>query len=142
MDPERTFRIGEISRLSELSVELQDISENFVLFLALDALGITDAELRDAARKLIDRGLAYVCIWGNECERVHDCFDLERAPDEPSGATVMTTWHTDEPVEESLWFFANNAFPDESFVPSCKDWIAIAVGNSISLDRIRNILAS
>jgi hypothetical protein len=60
---------------------------------------------------------------------VHDQFDLERDPNETEGRVVMTTWHDDEPLSETLSFFANCAFPSDDFEAGCTDWVAISVAN-------------
>ena len=62
---------------------------------------------------MLEQGIAYLCVWGTDCERVHDLFDLERMPDEPKGRVVMTTWHSKESLSEALWFFANCVEPDD-----------------------------
>jgi hypothetical protein len=73
--------------------------------------------------------MAYLCVWGGDCSRVHDQFDLERDTEEREGRVVVTTWHDDEPIEEALWFFANCAYPDTEFEADCRDWVAISVAN-------------
>ena len=100
-----------------------------MLLLAVDAASIGDESLRGVARRLIDRGLAFFCVWGEDCSRVHDQFDLERDFDEADGRSVMTTWHDDEPLSEAAWFFANVAYPDYDFEVDCRDWVAISVAS-------------
>jgi len=106
----------------------------------MDATSTPDESLRMVARQLISRGMAYLCAWGNDCSRVHDQFDLERDPDEPENRTVTTTWHSEEPLSEALWYFANVAYPDVSFELDCTDWVAISVANSDWEQEIRTEL--
>lgn len=124
----RRYLVGNLTRIEDILSILGQVSSRFMLFLALDASSISDQTLRSVARALIDRGMSYLCVWGNECSRVHDEFDLERG-DEPDGHVVMTTWHDDEPLAEALWFFANVAYPDSSFEAECRDWVAISIGS-------------
>jgi hypothetical protein len=58
------------------------------LFLAVDATAVSDTDIRNMAKGLLQHGIAYLCVWGPDCERVHDQFDLERMPDEPKGPPV------------------------------------------------------
>lgn len=126
----RRYCIGIVDSFVDLSSIVGEVSPHFMLFLAVDATSITDEILRLVARKLLDRGLSYLCVWGNDCGRVHNQFDLERHPIEAEGCSVMTTWHSDEPLSEALWFFANVAYPDEDFEPDCCDWVSVSVLNS------------
>jgi hypothetical protein len=89
------------------------------------------------AKGLLRHGIAYLCVWGPDCERVHDQFDLERVPDEPKGRVVMTTWHSKESITDALWFFATCAEPDEGFESECTDWVAISVANEAWAETIR-----
>ena len=68
------------------------------------------AEWRDQVGAwLVDGGCMYAMAWGLDCESWHDAvdwanidtFDPQPVPDE---ALVMTTWHSDEPLDEVFWF--------------------------------------
>jgi hypothetical protein len=41
----------------------------------------------------------------------------------------MTTWHADELLEDTLWFFAHTAFVTGRFEKTCKDWIIAPISN-------------
>jgi len=67
----------------------------------MDARAIGNEQIWQAAESLISKGLVYLCAWGPECERGHDCFDdairkreLDGSPEQTSDATIMTTWHS------------------------------------------------
>jgi len=125
----RRFCVGIVPHLDDVISALGPISPNYSLFLACDASSLSNEALRNAAKALLDRGMAYLCAWGPDCERLHDQFDLERVPEEPEGRVVMTTWHTRESLSEALWFFANCAEPNEGFEAHCTDFVAISVAN-------------
>jgi glutamyl/glutaminyl-tRNA synthetase len=125
----RRYCVGTVKSATEIPAVLQSVSPHFLLFLAMDATSTRNDTLRAVARALIDSGMAYLCVWGNDCSRVHDQFDLERDPNEPDGRVVTTTWHDDEPLSEALWYFANCAYPDDAFEFDCRDWVALSVGN-------------
>jgi hypothetical protein len=125
--PDRRYCVGIVPRLEDILLALEPASTNYCLFLAMDATSINNEALRKAAKSLLERGIAYFCVWGPDCERVHDQFDLERMPNESKGQIVMTTWHSKESLSEALWFFANCVVPDKGFEPNCTDWVAVAV---------------
>jgi len=64
---------------------------------------------------------------------VHDTVDrcvVERELDAgESDYLLMTTWHADESLEETLWFFNTLAIPAESHVIENLDRFAVAIGN-------------
>jgi hypothetical protein len=127
--PTRRYCVGNVASVGEIPSALTSASPHFMLFLALNASDVNDEMLRRVARECIDRGMAYLCVWGDDCGRVHDQFDLERTEDEPDNLTVTTTWHDDEPLSEALWYFANVAYPDDGFEADCSDWVALSVAN-------------
>jgi hypothetical protein len=125
------FRAVSSPSLQEIPDALQEISRYFCLFLAVNASDLSSESVQTAARKLVEAGAVYVCVWGPDCERVHDLFDqaspVEESPTQND--VVMTTWHQKESLEEALWFFVNCAVPTESFVSECQNWIAVSIGN-------------
>ncbi|MDE3187406.1 MAG: hypothetical protein KGM96_07775 [Acidobacteriota bacterium] len=125
----RRFCVGNVPSVQDVAAVLDSISTHFVLFLALDATKVKNEVLQKIARALLDRGMVYLCAWGPDCERVHDLVDQQRAPVEPEGEIVMTSWHSKESLSEALWFFANCAEPTEGFETTCRDWVAISVAN-------------
>jgi hypothetical protein len=108
-------------------------SKHFVSLLAWDARFVATADIARVARTLLDAGCVYFCCWGPGCERVHDIIDEEYVGDGTSvnddDSTIMTTWHTDESLEEATWFALNVAFPDDRFFDSCKAVVSICIGN-------------
>lgn len=103
----RRYCVGNVPAIDDVPLVLESVSTNYCLFLAIDASLTDDEAMRRMAKSFLERGIAYFCVWGPNCERVHDQFDLERKPREPKGQTVMTTWHSDESLSDALWFFAN-----------------------------------
>ena len=89
--PTRNYCVGSVDLLLDIPSALEAVSAKYCLFLAFDATSINAEEIRRTAKMLLERGIAYFCVWGPECERVHDLFDLERLPEEPRDNAVMTT---------------------------------------------------
>jgi hypothetical protein len=120
-----------ISDFSEFPAKIELSSKNFVLFFACDAYQLRTETLSEWSDKLIDNGLVYLSVWGNDCERVHDIFDEALVSrEEYNNGTIshiMTTWHADKSLEEALWFALNTTFPVEEYVETCKSLLIIAV---------------
>lgn len=53
----------------------------------------------------------------------------------------MTTWHSDEAMEEALWYFVRASFVTDSFVKTCKDWIISPISNKEWEQQIRTKIA-
>ncbi len=89
-------------------------SPHFSCLLVCDARSWSDEIILAAADHLLDRGLAYFCAWGPDCERVHDLVDDAILRSEVDGPNylhgdderypVLTTWHSEETLDEALWY--------------------------------------
>ncbi len=123
----------EVATSSEVLAATQSVTPHFATFLAWDTTSIEAGEIARLATLLHNRGLAYLCAFGPGCERVHDIFDeveIELQAARPSDSVIMTTWHEDETLEDALWFFVNNSFPDAAYEDTCRIGIAMTIGNS------------
>jgi len=130
---ERDLFMIELDRINELPDNLQLPSRYFACLLAWDARQISAGEIQSVARKLIAQGAAYFCLWGPDCERVHDLIDEiealreEANPDDES--VIMTSWHDDEALPKAIWFVLHCSLPDDPYIDECKSCIAISVGS-------------
>lgn len=138
--PNRQYRLGTVPTLEGVPVSLESCSPHFILLLAIDATPIEDERILSIAKTLLSRGLAGISVWGPDCSRVHDLFDIERDPNETDGRVVVTTWHDDEPLAEAVCYFDLCAYPSSEFEQDCSDWVAIAVGNKQWQEDIRTAL--
>jgi hypothetical protein len=105
-----TFASGPDDFSSSIAIQ----GKHWVLFLAMDARPMSTNEISDIANWALDQGAVYVCVWGPDCERVHDIIDevlVDRNPDATDEDVIMTTWHDDEALNEALWF-AESEFPE------------------------------
>src|SRR6266567_7265339 len=98
---------------------------HFVALLAADATGIDVTTLADFSRQLLRVGCIYFCAWGPDCERVHDVFDEACCEIEP---VIMTTWHSEDSLDEALWYFVSSAFPDDGYGDTTRSGLAISIG--------------
>ena len=130
-------------RLSDWPLTLRLESRSFGLFLACDARDLADETILRLARTSTKQGLAYLCAWGPDCERVHDMFDSYKVEVDPEcERLIMTTWHDNETLEEGLWYFAHCAFAEEVFERNCQSWLAVSVRKPNWENRIRRTLTA
>ena len=54
----------------------------------------------------------------------------------------MTTWHSEEPLDEALFFLLYSAVPASSFAESTSCSLAVSVGNEKWASRTREVLSS
>jgi hypothetical protein len=112
--------------------ELPLSSPRFVCFLVWDSRDVELVIIEEFAAKLLNAGAVYVCAWGPNCERVHHVVDKVRdGPNPPQivDRVVMTTWHSDEPLAEAIWFILRSANPDEGYAEGCDSTLGITIGN-------------
>jgi hypothetical protein len=131
--PARTVFLCPAESIGDLPEKIKASSAYFGLLIAMDASGIKKQEILEAGAILAEKGLAYLCAWGPDCERVHDLFDaaVEKKNGELTGDdVVMTTWHVNETLIEAMWFFLHGAFPTQFFQANCLCWIIAPIRNS------------
>jgi hypothetical protein len=123
-------------------VDLRLPSAHTVLLIAADSSAVHTDIVGDVAEHLFARGLIYVCVWGPDCERVHDIFDEVYVGDASSvpDHSFTSTWHDDEPLDEALWFFLQCAIPDEADLSS-SSFVAVTVGNADWAASVQHALA-
>jgi hypothetical protein len=128
-------RPGDMPRVISVS------TPRFVCLLAWDARAARLDEISAVARQLLDAGAVYVCVWGPGCERVHDIFDEESVGPNPPATTdsvVITTWHRDESLVDTLDFVLTAATPDDRFLEACGATLGIAIGSAQWTEAIRD----
>ncbi|NDJ78464.1 MAG: hypothetical protein GYB65_19620, partial [Chloroflexi bacterium] len=96
------------------------------------------------AELLLDQGVVYLCAWGPDCERVHDIADerivWRELEIEPKPPVIMTTWHTDDTLDDMLWFLLNVADPDPAYEPTCHTRLALCIDNPSWAEQIERRL--
>jgi len=114
----------------------------FVCLLAWDARQASAAEVRAVAERLLGAGCVYAVCWGPDCERVHDIFDEADLARRPDGPWVMTTWHSNEPLSEAIWFALFSAWPDDAFADGCRSVVGVSVGSPAWAAELRAAFAA
>ena len=106
-------------------------SAHTVLLIAADSRAVDTQIVSAAAEHLFAAGLTYVCVWGPDCERVHDIFDEVYVGDGTSEPehSFMSTWHDHEPLDEALWDLLYCAIPDDADRPSTS-FVAVTIGSA------------
>lgn len=89
--------------------------------------------------KIILRNVCYVCLFGEQCEEVHDILDenigireVETENNYLPSHIIITTWHYD--FEEGFWFAFNAAFHEEKEIDEV---IIIDMTNGKEISRIK-----
>lgn len=115
----------------------------FACLLAWHVDTATNAELARIARLLRDAGCGYVCAHGRGSSRVDDAVDEEGISmqlDEGLRVPfVMTTWHDDEPIADTLFFFLvhtsiEDATDDPDYLPwgaECRHAVVVDIGGAL-----------
>jgi len=115
-------------------------SQKFAVFLALNAAELDHTIISGIILPLLRAGAVYFCCYGPDCGRVHDIIDEEivmsTLDQEDDGSVIMTTWHDDETLEDALWFFVMNSYPDDKYFDACRAGVAISIGNPSWDDQI------
>jgi len=114
----------------------------FICLLAWDARQASAAEIGEVAGRLLAAGCVYAVCWGPACERVHDAFDEADLAWRPNGPWAMTTWHTDEPLSESIRFALFNARPDDAFAEGCRSVVGVSIGSRAWATEVGKAFAS
>lgn len=130
--PSKTISFCAADSLTELPALIHPSNTHFVLFLAIDGRKVDADTIYSVSEKLLDQGMVYTCVWGPDCEGVHDSIDqpiFRRQPGKTDGSVVITTWHAEDPISEAVWFFLNCAWPADDYVHTCSDWVAVVIGN-------------
>jgi hypothetical protein len=141
---ERDLFMIELDGINELPDNLRFRSRYFACLLAWDAREVSEDQIRSLGQNLIDQGAAYFCLWGPDCERVHDLIDevevLREQAITDDESVIMTSWHHDEPLCEAIWFVLRCALPDDPYLEDCKATLAISIGSSQWATEIRSAL--
>lgn len=130
-DMRRTVYFMNLSNLSNWPSRIELASRHFGVLLLCDGRALSTEILSTVAARIIDQGLAYLCVWGPDCERIHDIFDEVLIGDgaEPSrdNPVVMTTSH-DESMEEAVWFALYLSVPAGHYEKTCRSWVVASIG--------------
>jgi hypothetical protein len=122
--------IDELGKINEI----QFPTECVALFLSADFSIVSGSKLVNIARVLISKGTHYICCWGNDCEKAHDCFDEANVilqVDKGFERHDFSTWHAKETIDEALWFCIFCATPEDQFWPKCST-LVLGVGEHFS----------
>jgi hypothetical protein len=109
----------------------------FILFVAARASAEDDDKIRRFAADAVASGCAYVCAWGEGCERVHLDFDLASIEPERS---ITSTWHSDELLAEAVYFALYDTWPDEEAFPDSEDAAVVLAVEEPWLEEVRSLI--
>jgi hypothetical protein len=109
-----TGRVASVLRVDRFE-SARPVSVGGQKYVLVVASGRTGGEITlEHARAWLDAGASYVCAWGPASAAIEETFDYASfLPElgEPLPFTLMTTSHTDEPLDEALRFAFYHAAP-------------------------------
>lgn len=133
-----THHLATFSELEDLELP----SSHSILLVAADFEYFDSKDISDTATRLIERGNAYFCAWGEGCAKAETIWDTAATRIDPQrafGYHFVTTSHEDDTLEEAIWFALNCAFVDESIKETCSV-VLISIDNpewQNAIDEIR-----
>ena len=119
------------AKFEDLPAAIAIASPRFVLLVAADGGHITGID--DTLRRLLDIGCVYLCAWGPQCEQLDDDMDhvvLRQELDGAAKRTIMTSWHSNESLDEAAEFALLWAVPDPAVASGCDSVVLASVGNA------------
>ena len=140
---EREIYLLSLPALQDHPPNLELPSPYFGAFLVCNSDPITDTVIVELAHSLLRQGLVYLCVWGKDCERVHDLFDdviIEHDPCETDKSVKITTWLDRVSLDEALWHFLFVAFPADHYWENCKAELIVVAGDGRMASQIRERL--
>jgi hypothetical protein len=136
----------ELESLRDFPSALDIDSPRYVLMLAGNSRTLLGSR-RHLARRALESGCVYACVWGPGCEAMHDTFDhvavadgFDPVPDDGE-SVIMTTWHDNEPVEDAAFFALWSASPVGTFSANCNATV-LAVAGPANIARLRRHVRS
>lgn len=137
---ERHIYLLSLPTLQDYPPNLELPGPYFGAFLVCNADLIADTVIVELAHSLLRQGMVYFCVWGKDCERVHDLFDgviVELDPCETDESVRMTFGLECESLDEALWHFLYVAFPADHYRENCKAELIVVLGDERMASQIR-----
>lgn len=104
----------------------------FVLLLGGPTQNLPVELVYSTIERLLTRGAAYIMCWGegaNRCEDIADEAAVMSSIDNPHAATILTTAHDRDSLDEVLDFATTVAVPAEPLAERCRDVVLVFHGN-------------
>jgi hypothetical protein len=99
-----TIRAVSVAKLDE-SLDLDLTSRHFMVLLIFDDRGIDDEMVRAFARRMIDSGAVFLCVWAPDSQRVLQLF-LEVTAEYPAtDDRFLMCAGREQRFEQMLWYF-------------------------------------
>lgn len=125
-----TTRTASVRSLAELDV-VEFPPAPFCVLVALDARELTVDQIAAGLEHVLRAGAAYLCVWGPDCERVHDIAD-ELVVGDGDGSPwshVVTTWDDADSLSNAASFAREEAIPEGMEPDDDFTLLGLAVGD-------------
>ncbi len=120
------IRAVSLARLDE-SIDLDLVARHFLVLLIVDDRDIADEELRRFARRMIDSGAVFLCVWAPDSVRVLQLF-LEVTAEYPeTDNRFLMCAGREQRFEQMLWYFLYATRPAPDFETTCRSRIVVTV---------------
>jgi len=126
----KSITLLSLTSLGDLPERLKLASPHFACFLVCDAQELEDTQINELADFLLQQGLAYLGVWGSECERVRDLFAVKVSELEIAEGVefpLLTHCHKEKELEEACGAFVQSAKPDDAYVKTCQSLLLLCV---------------
>lgn len=137
----------EIESLDEFPPLYEWPSKHIRVLSIMDSSLMSADDIGAFADRLIDQRCTLFYAAGNDCERVHDIFDMTLVVREIDSKApfdfCITVWNSDvvEPLEEYMWEFLSVFNPIEAFTETTKTNVVVVNNDNEMADRIRTLFA-
>ena len=143
---ERELYFLSVQDLNDIPDDIPLSSPNFACLLVWDSRNANVEEISSVIRPILECGCSYFCFWGPDYKRVDDIIGEINSTssvdlDSPGESFIMTTWHNDEKLQEALWFFLNETWPDEFYEMTTLSSLAIVIGNQEWAEIVKDALS-
>ncbi len=143
----REIILISVSKIEAFDLKkLPRLANYFTLFIVNNNEVFVD-QYGKKAKELINSGLAYLCAWGVDCEKIHDVIDevdvmmgIDKKIESDDKNVIMTNWHHNETIKEALYYFLNTTAPTEKYYSECKNSLVLVIGDSSESNNIQEYL--
>ena len=140
---ERVFEHHYFERIEDVALEHEPRS----ILVCMDAGRTPFDRLKPLAHRLLDSGGVFFCCYGYAAKMTHDAVDWVRAEldiheyelgakRESDARIIMTTWHDDELLEQTVEFWCQYGYPPADWGP-VRTWTSVTIGDELSYRKIQ-----
>jgi hypothetical protein len=129
--------ISTITLRSPFDVSDIKIKSPYACLIYSTQKDVTDEEMQQVSDWIISSGCRYAVCAGIKCSEWHDSIDWSYIASDPNYSPpdsrfIMTSWHTDESIEEVVWFWLVLTNYDDNIF---ENFLLLIIGDSEDIER-------